>query len=92
LHATNKPDASSACWSLLLVIAALMGPAVCIAQSPTFSIQVLHDFSGGAESFVYGINNAGQIAGVAITGLPPAPPFSWEKVYSVVRVPVGVIS
>jgi uncharacterized membrane protein len=57
----------------LLAVAALMGSAVCIAQSPTFSVQVLHDFSGGAGSSVNGINNAGDAVGGAGGGSSVCP-------------------
>jgi hypothetical protein len=52
-------------WFKLLAIAAPLSPAICFAQSPTFSVQVLDNISGGTVIAVKGINNAGEAVGGA---------------------------
>lgn len=44
--------------------------AICLAQSPTFSVQVLGDLSGGGAAIAHGINTAGEVAGNTDGSLP----------------------
>jgi probable HAF family extracellular repeat protein len=54
--------------SRLFAFGATLLSGACFAQSPTFSVQVLHNISsqpsGGESPVVYGINNAGEAVGV----------------------------
>ncbi len=59
-----KRATSAGRWSKVLTVAPLLA-GVCLAQSPTFSLQVLSTSSGEQGGFVYGINNVGQAVGVA---------------------------
>jgi len=64
-----KRSTSGARWTILLFGAAFLS-AICLAQSPTFSVQVLGDLSGGGAAIAHGINTAGEVAGNTDGSLP----------------------
>jgi uncharacterized membrane protein len=64
-----KRSTSPAQWRLLVLGAPFLS-AICLAQSPTFSVQVLGDLSGGGAAIAHGINTAGEVAGNTDGSLP----------------------
>jgi probable HAF family extracellular repeat protein len=63
-----KPAISPGRWSNFLALGASLLSAICMAaQSPTFTVHVLGNISGGISAYVTGINNAGDAVG-EVTG------------------------
>ncbi len=60
-----KRATSRGWFSRLLAVGAPLLTGVCLAGSPTFSLQVLSTTSGEQGGYVYGINNTGEAVGVA---------------------------
>jgi len=64
---------TSAKRRMLLALGAPLLSAVGLAQTPTFSVQLLGNISGGAVAFVAGINEAGEAVGSAGEGTSVCP-------------------
>jgi uncharacterized membrane protein len=68
-----KRSTSAERWALLGFWALLLSAVGSTAQTPTFSVQVLRNTSGGVVVYVSGINNAGEAVGSAGEGTSACP-------------------
>ena len=68
-----KQSALAKRWMLLALSAPFLSAVGLAQQTPTFSVQILANLSGGANAYVYGINNSAEAVGSAGGGTSACP-------------------
>ena len=70
---TIIPSTSAKRWTFLAFGAPLLSAVGLAQQSPTFSVQVLGNITGGITTYASGINEAGDVVGGAGEGSSVCP-------------------